>query len=160
MKQKYSSAGTSINKYKVPALFKKVDFKGINTNYDCGGGKYDTATEYLKTIGVINHIVDKYNRSNEWNKKHDIICDSATCSNVLNVVAEREIRKQIITDCFNHCKIFTAFYIYEGNKTNIGRKTKNDCWQNNFTTDKYISEISEIFGNATIIKNNLIIAYK
>ena len=159
MKQKFTSKDTSINKNRVPALFKKVSFFGVKTNYDCGGGKYDTATDYLLTIGIINHIVDKYNRTKEWNKKHDVVCDSATCSNVLNVIAEKEIRKEIIIECYNHCKMFTAFYIYEGNKSNKGKKTKKDCWQNNFTTDKYLDEILDIFGNATM-KGNLIIAYK
>ena len=75
------------------------------------------------------------------------------------MITEKEIRKEIIIEYYNHCKMFTAFYIYEGNKSNKGKKTKKDCWQNNFTTDKYLDEIIDIFGNATM-KGNLIIAYK
>jgi hypothetical protein len=49
-KQKYSSAETSINKNKVPALYKIVE-KYISKNstiLDYGAGKYNTGIEYYK----------------------------------------------------------------------------------------------------------------
>lgn len=161
-KQRFTSKNTSINKNKVPALFGK--FKGWKngaTNYDCGGGKYDTATEFLKAYGVTNHIVDKFNRSETWNAEHNVICDTATCSNVLNVIAEKSIRLEVIKECFDHCKECTAFYIYEGDKSGIGKQTSEDCWQNNLKTVEYISEIAEIFSREKIKKSGqMIIAYK
>ena len=60
--QEFTSAKTSINKNKVPALFKLAVFKPDTVNLDYGGGKFDTATEYLKKFNVTNLIYDPYNR--------------------------------------------------------------------------------------------------
>ena len=61
MLQNYTSANTSINSTKVPAVFRKADFCKGTVNLDMGGGKYDTATEYLEGKGVENLILDPYN---------------------------------------------------------------------------------------------------
>ena len=68
-KQKITSKDTSINKNVYPAVFNRVkDWEEGTVNLDIGGGKYDTATDYLENFGVENLIYDPYNRDEEWNK--------------------------------------------------------------------------------------------
>lgn len=166
-KQKYTSANTSINKKKVPAVFKKISWKPNTINLDIGGGKYNTATIYLHGFHVKNLIVDKYNRSEEHNLAMlEIVrqnggADTVVCSNVLNVISEKEIRLEVINDCHNNLKDngICYFYIYEGDSSGIGKETKKDCWQNNLKTKYYLSEVLSIFKSA-FLKGKLIIATK
>lgn len=141
MKQEFTSKSTSINKNKVPAVFKKINWKRGDFNLDIGGGKYDTATEYLKSFGAENRIYDKFNRSEEENSlalsKTDY--DTATISNVLNVIKEEEIWMDLAVLAFDHLKSGGKLYItvYEGDRSSIGRKSKKDCWQNNLIINEY-----------------------
>ncbi len=75
--QKYSSKDTSINSAKVPAIFRKIDWTDLTSqkNIDIGGGKYDTATEYLMQYGVSNIIYDPFNRS--FNDNLRVVMDMA-----------------------------------------------------------------------------------
>lgn len=165
--QKYTSANTSINSRKVPKGFKSIKWKPGTRNLDYGGGKYDTATEYLATLGVENLIYDPYNRSEEFNmstieKAQDGV-DSVTVMNVLNVIYEIEIQKEIINTVYEAVKDggFVMFKIHEGNKSGIGKVTRKDCWQNNKKTSEYIPMIKEVFGDNNVIKKHtLIIAMK
>ena len=69
MNQTITSASTSINSAKVPAVFKKVrSWAPGQINVDLGGGRYDTATEYLlREYGAHNLVLDPYNRTEEHN---------------------------------------------------------------------------------------------
>lgn len=155
MKQQYGSAGTSINKTMVPAIFGAVDWKPNTKNLDIGGGRYDTATEFLSTKGVQNAIYDPYNRPQEHN---DAILnghrtyDSVTVSNVLNVIKEEEVRLAVIRMAFNFSRngAIAHFYIYEGNKRGIGKESKPGCWQENRKTTTYITEIESVFGKGSV----------
>ena len=164
--QNHTSASTSINSTKVPAVFRKADFCKGTVNLDLGGGKYDTATEYLKTKGVENLIYDPYNRSDEHNVK--VLgrlalrkADTCTLSNVLNVIdtgagilraldlAEYSLKKGGI--CY--------ITVYEGDRSGIGRETKKDCWQNNMKLGDYYEYVYAVFGNAHIL-GKMIVAVK
>ena len=104
--QEYTSANTSINSVKLPAIFSMVNFKPETINLDYGGGKFDNATTALEGKGVTNLIYDPYNRSSGHNK--DVIdtvrknggADTVTCSNVLNVIKEPEARKAVIKNIY------------------------------------------------------------
>ncbi len=141
MKQEFSSKSTSINKNKVPTVFKKIIWKSGSFNLDIGGGRYDTASEYLKSFGAENRIYDKFNRSEAENSfalnKTDY--DTATISNVLNVIKEREIWMDLAELAFDHLKPGGKLYItvYEGDRSSVGRKSKKDCWQNNLLVNDY-----------------------
>ena len=95
--QKYSSANTSINSSKLPTIFSLVDFKPNTINLDYGGGKFDNAVEFLAQKDVKNLIFDPYNRSSAHNQevlkeiRDNGGADTATLSNVLNVIQEKEI---------------------------------------------------------------------
>ena len=115
--QNYTSANTSINSTKVPAVFKKVKWVPGTYNVDLGGGKYDTATEYLNTLGVSNLIIDPYNRSEAHNDMMvdliDIIggADTCTLSNVLNVINDREARLDVLADAWLKLKKGGTLYV-------------------------------------------------
>jgi len=164
IKQEYTSANTSINKNRVPALFHQVTFSNGTVNLDYGGGKYDTATEYLVSQGVTNLIYDPYNRTAEHNQAviDRVIqmggADTVTCSNVLNVIKEKEVRLNILQNIRMLLKANGILYIkvYTGDGTGIGKVTKAG-YQLNRKTTAYLNEIQTIFPNARQ-KGELIIA--
>ena len=72
MKQKFTSANTSINKTKAPAIYnmkKAIELMTNKSIIDIGGGKYDTAIEKAKEYNAAVSIYDAYNRSTEHNNK-------------------------------------------------------------------------------------------
>ncbi len=155
MKQEFTSANTSTNSKKIPALFTmaKANFEPDTINFDIGGGKYDTATDYLHGLSVENLIWDKYNRSEEWNKNVIdtlIKCggaDTVTISKVLNVIKEQETRREVLEMAFAFSKPTATIYItvYEGDRSGIGKQTKDDCYQLNRATADYVGEILTVF---------------
>ena len=165
-KQKYTSAKTSINSTKVPALFKLINLPSGTINLDFGGGRYDTATDYLSNDDVTNLIYDPYNRSSEHNKNVlDTIrknngADTATCSNVLNVIKEENARHTVIQNIYNLLKSNgTAYFtVYEGTGKGNEGATKSGYQLNRKTVD-YVDEIKEVFSDVTR-KGKLIIAKK
>jgi len=162
--QEFTSAKTSINGSKLPVVFKLVDFKSDTINLDYGGGKFDNATEYLKQQNVTNLIYDPFNRSDEHNKevlktiKQNGGADTATLSNVLNVIKEESIRNEVLNNIKKLLKPSGTCYItvYEGNESNTGSQTSSGYQLNRKTVD-YLDEVKEVFPNI-IRKGKLIIA--
>lgn len=165
MKQEYTSANTSRNK--IPSLFKSREFGFRRFNFDLGGGKYDTASEYLEANnGIANLVYDPYNRSEEHNNKmleiaFSMDCMTVTCLNVLNVIKEKEVRLEVLKLAHRVSRGTTVYIlIYEGDKSGIGKKTRYG-WQNNTITTNYLDEIKEVFGERNYtIKKNLITIHK
>ena len=155
--QKYNSAITSINSSKLPAVFSKVRFEPDTINLDYGGGKFDNVAEYLKDkYNATNLVYDKYNRNSAHNNevlkkvKDNGGADTVTCSNVLNVIAEPEIRQEVIQDLKKYLKPGGTCYItvYEGNGSGEGKANdKRQSYQTNMKLDDYIDEVSKIFPN-------------
>lgn len=164
--QKYSSANTSINSSKLPAIFNLVRFEPSTINLDYGGGKFDNATNMLAQNGVTNLIYDPFNRSTEHNSyvlstvKKNGGADTATCSNVLNVIAEENVRAAVITNIYKLLKSngVAYFTVYEGDGMGTGRETSAG-YQLNKKTNEYVEDISKIFPNVQR-KGKLIIAKK
>lgn len=162
--QKISSAATSINSSKLPAIFRMVKFQPDTLNLDYGGGRFDNAAEELAKINVTNLVYDPYNRSSEHNQ--DVLkqvranggADTVTISNVLNVIAEPEARQTVLRNAKKLVKSGGKVYItvYEGNKSGSGSETKAG-YQLNKDTKDYVDEISQVFDNVTR-KGKLIIA--
>lgn len=155
--QQYSSAATSINSSKLPAIFHMVDFKEGSINLDYGGGRFDNAAEYLQDqYGATNLVYDKYNRSAEHNK--DVLnqirqnggADTVTCSNVLNVIAEESERLAVLRNCKRYLKSGGTCYItvYEGTGKGEGAPTKSG-YQLNRKTAAYEDEIKKVFSSVT-----------
>ena len=164
--QNHTSAKTSINSTKVPAVFKKVSWVAGTKNIDWGGGKYDTATEYLKTVGVDNYIYDPYNRDKEHNLNtlKGIPFDTATCSNVLNVI-DSDYQRELLIACVAGSLRdggVAYFSVYEGDKSGVMKTDdRRDSCQLNRRLKDYMPEIKKIFGDGAVtMKHGIIIAIK
>jgi len=150
-----ASAKTSRNI--IPSAFKAFDVGQVNLDF--GGGKYDTATEFLKEKNVTNLVFDPFNRSKEHNTliMSQVIvngCDSITCLNVLNVIPLTE-RLQV----YKHIKMIlettrckkVIFQMYAGNGTGIEQFT-NGVNQNNLRLTHYFTELLEHFASYQVEK--------
>lgn len=162
--QEFTSENTSINSTKLPAVFKMVSFEPGTTNIDYGGGRFDNVADYLTQYDVINLVYDPYNRTPEHNK--EVIrtlrraggADTATCSNVLNVIKEPEVRKNVLENISKIVKPGGKVYItvYEGSGKGDEGPTKSGYQLNRKTAD-YLEEIQEVFPDAKR-KGKLIVA--
>ena len=165
--QTYTSANTSVNKNKVPAVFRKVHWDIRDINLDFGGGKYDTASDFLmREYGAINLIYDPFNRTREHNGAVlvDLYvhggADTCTISNVLNVIDEKLDRLIALQMAKTLMKRGGLAYItvYEGNRSGIGRRTGKDQWQNNLPLSAYLDEVKEVFDRAYIDRGMIVAA--
>jgi hypothetical protein len=164
--QEHTSAKTSINSSRVPAIFKLVKFAPKTMNLDYGGGRFDIATEFLAEQDVTNLIYDPYNRTAGHNAevisavKANNGADTVTCSNVLNVIKEPEVRLEVITNIHKLLKPMGVAYftVYEGTGAGNSGETKAG-YQLNRKTEDYVEEISRVFRNVRR-KGKLIVAIK
>ncbi len=154
--QEFSSAETSINGKQLPATFNRVEWEEGTTNADIGGGKYDNATAHLETKGVKNIIIDPFNRSPAHNE--DAInqvrggqTDTATVSNVLNVIKEESARAKVIAQAADAIKQDgTAYFkIYNAAGDKAGPTQGGKSWQNRRAAQTYMPEIEKSFGTVT-----------
>jgi len=76
--------------------------------------------------------------------------DSVTIANVLNVIDDKEARRDVLMMAEQYAKIGAPVLIsiYEGNKSGIGATPPGrlDDWQNNLRTQAYEHEIASVFG--------------
>lgn len=164
----YFSRKTSCNR--IPCGIKNLGnrYPHYKVNLDYGGGKYDTATIYLAAIGITNHVFDPYNRSESHNKSVLLNeFDSVTVLNVLNVIADRSERVQVIREAYSRLKVGGLFIIqiYEGNRSGVGAVTKSKTYQHNHRMEDYFDEIKEAIPSIKRFwrvdeKKNLIIIHK
>lgn len=155
VEQKYTSASTSINKTKLPAIYNKVAFPPGCRILDYGCGRY---TEHIKRKveeqGCTYHPYDPYNLPES--KPPNEIFDFAICSNVLNVIAEDDKIKEVIRNVVDHSQ--KAFFtVYEGDGSGIGKATGTDSYQRNEKTRCY-ADLMSYMGYAVNVKNKVIMA--
>ena len=159
--QEFTSKSTSINKNQLPAIFSKVDWQPGTKNIDVGGGKFDNAeTDYLKTKGVENAIHDKYNRSDEHNAsvhKPDHY-DTATISNVLNVIKEPHHRQAVLQRAHDNLKPGGKVHITTYGAPKSG-PSGADSWQESRKLKDYHDEVKQVFPDAQI-QNGMIVGTK
>ena len=150
MSQTYTSAGTSINRTKLPAVYRKVV---ITTPFvfDYGCGKY--------TAHIRDHVADQdayylpydpYNQREPVNKKSltmvDRCCEThkpvtIVCSNVLNVInSDYEIETIVnnISNIVAYTDGVAYITVYEGDKSGVGRQTGKDQYQRNEPLKAYL----------------------
>lgn len=141
--QKYTSADTSINSKKLPRIYKLVHVNENETVIDYGCGKFFDSYN----LGDNFFGYDPFNRDDKevLNRKYDV----AFCSNVLNVIAERDVRLEVLKTLKS---LANRIYItvYEGNKSGKGGVTKKDCFQLNWSRGNYIPELVEVFGKGNV----------
>lgn len=146
MMQEFTSAMTSINSKKIPAVYHKINWKKLHKYHniirilDFGSGRYtDHIKQFVNQNWGIYYPYDPYWMSELQNEvslncKPDIII----CANVLNVIKEEEVIKDIIFGLLEFgCPI--VFSIYEGDKSGIGKETKKGCWQRNEVFKPYFT---------------------
>lgn len=162
-KQEISSAATSINSTKAPAVFGKLEgqLDAGTTNLDIGGGKFDTGTKALAAMGVKNLVFDPYNRTEAENGEvlrqiAENPVDSVTVSNVLNVIKEPGARLDVVRQMKLALKPGGTGYItvYEGNRSGEGKETRNGYQRNRKLAD-YLAEVKEVFPSAELGRGKL-----
>lgn len=161
--QKISSEKTSINGKKLPRTHSLVNWVKGTINADLGGGKYDNFTEFLKTKGVKSYLFDPFNRTKEHNdavvkKIRDGQADTATVNSVLNVIAEKGARDQLINRARNALKKDGTAYFLIHKESGKERGETTRGYQNQWDTKTYIPEIKKHFNDVSIKHGNLIIA--
>lgn len=163
-KQMYSSAATSINCSKLPAVYgnkavlKALQEAGRFTLTDFGAGKFDNAKNFVEsTFGGQVYTYDKYNRTAQENGAALAVnADFGIISNVLNVIDSADARRELLELAKSHART-VYITVYEGNGSGIGKVSKSDCWQENRKTADYLQEVGQVFETVTI-KGKLIIA--
>ena len=142
--QKYSSAETSINSSKLPAIYGKLAKMHLCdcSLLDYGCGKY---LKYIKTWCKARNIhylpYDAFNQPQKVNEASLLAARKAerlvvVCSNVLNVIEEDEVVQNIVETLISFkAPVFAT--VYEGDGNGKGRATKRDCWQRNEKLRQY-----------------------
>lgn len=156
-RQKHTSAKTS--RAQVPALHRALVRAGVwepyDTNADIGGGKYNLASDFLAEHLVGNVVYDPYNRPRDHNQAAIKVIRSglttATLANVLNVIAEPEIRAAAIRLAAEAVapNRYAYFGIYEGSKSGVAKQTR-DGWQENRKLRTFVPEIEPFFEHVTM----------
>lgn len=147
-KQEYTSANTSINSTKLPAIYKMIADRISESDQviDYGCGKYFDNYDLPENF----HGYDPYNRPDT--KVLDRDYNVALCSNVLNVIMEREQRIDLLKKLKELAnKVFIT--VYEGNGSGVGKVSKNDCYQLNKKRGDYIPELVAVFGYGNVRYN-------
>ena len=173
IEQEHDSRLTSINSGQMPKSVKVVEkiFNSGEQWLDIGGGRFDNLKEHFKQSNVELLIYDPFNRSHEHNAKvikqiQEHKCDGVMINNVLNVIAEKENRKQVILQAYDSLKENSPaiFLIYEGDKTGQSRMTKktkdSSSFQMNKKSEFFLDEIKEVFENNIEKKGSFLIAKK
>ena len=161
MAQNFSSKGTSINRDKLPAIYRKLGDKirGMRV-LDYGCGRYtEHIKKHLRSMDCYPYFYDPYNLPTEENYKWVNRCgyqndDVAICSNVLNVIDDEKTIVGIIhvLGFFSKDAYIT---VYEGDKSGKGRQTGPDQYQRNEKTSKYLERILKL-GYWAELKNGVI----
>lgn len=167
MKQNYTSAATSINKDKLPAVYNRFDFSAARIILDYGCGRF---TDHIRAALYPSFYFpyDPYNQPQGRNLASTRAVSAAiqagqpvtvVCSNVLNVIdSDAEIKSILANICSIVRRSHGRGYItvYEGDKSGQGRQTGPDQWQRNQRTRDYMQFIPADM-TARISKNTIII---
>lgn len=167
--QEFSSKDTAVNgkQGSTPAVFKavrdKIGWKSGTINLDYGGGTVESdavADTFFEPLGVTNVVYDKFNQTNEHNQavirflRANGGADTATLSNVLNVIKEIHIRREVLEDVYSMLKPNGVLYAYvhQGTKQDqeLGPRQTTKGWQNFRKTADYLGEIHEVFPEAYV----------
>jgi len=167
MAQTYTSSATSVNRSKLPAVYRRASFTPSSPFVmDYGCGKYtDHIREYLKGYGKMLYPYDPYNQPDVVNRHtlefldwaSDNHCEvDVVCSNVLNVIDSEHELEIIARNIRNIVRITggKAFItVYEGDRSGIGRQTGKDQYQRNEKLRSYL----RLFPNGKIEHGMIVI---
>jgi hypothetical protein len=134
MTQQFTSAKTSINSKKLPAIYNRLNWDKLRADsppipvvLDIGAGKHVTHIQnFLQSKGFIYAPYDPFNLPDSINNLSlSLIPSVVICSNVFNVIKEKDIIYKIhqsIKD--KKCPFFIT--VYEGDRSYIGHPTMNN----------------------------------
>lgn len=163
--QKYTSKNTSVNTTKLPAVYSKINWnklpKHMLSILDWGCGR---DTSYLQEWLEVYQRVPHYIRFDpNWCSKEEnnyaLEClgfaNIFVCSNVLNVIDDDYVIEDICKKAAKHSIYFIT--VYEGDKSGVGKQSKEDCFQRNEKIKSYFRffPTPEVLGNLTIKKGVL-----
>lgn len=147
--QTRTSAATSINSRKLPAVYNRFSFPAGTTVFDYGCGRY---TDHIRAAlpGVRYLPFDPFNQPDDVNVNSRGLllfaglCRNAVtvvCSNVLNVIDSDDVVRGI-ADKLTEIALTTGgralVTVYEGDRTGTGRETGPDQWQRNEKLAAYL----------------------
>lgn len=153
MMQNFTSAATSINKNRLPAVYGKVAFAANDVILDYGCGRYTDHIRAALPEGAEYLPYDIFNQPQTVNyasvqRIHKLRAErrpvTVVCSNVLNVIdGDAEIRNvlQNIAVIIRSTRGTAYITVYEGNRSGIGRQTGPDQWQRNQKLADYLAFI-------------------
>jgi len=151
--QNYTSKNTSVNITKLPAVYSKVHWDKLPPGarvLDWGCGKDATLTKQtLDKHGLVHIGYDPNWLSVEDNKVAEKwlgLAGAFVCSNVLNVIDDEQAIRDICYKAAQHKYFFIT--VYEGDKSRIGKRSKEDCYQRNEKVKAYL----RFFPTETIVK--------
>lgn len=165
MAQTVTSARTSVNSSKLPAVYGKI--KALHPFvFDYGCGKHVAhIREHVDSMNAFYMPFDPYNQPNAVNKpslKMLMKCIQykkpvdVICSNVLNVIDDDDTVRKIaehIMHIVNSTGGTGYVTVYEGDRSGIARYTGADSYQRNAPLRSYLP----LFHNATIEHNMIVI---
>lgn len=161
-RQNVTSANTSINKNKLPAVYKRIKLESGSRLLDYGCGKYiEHIKKHCNECGVSYYPYDPYNMTTESNDS-TLNTLSNTCatigvmSNVINVIDSDEVIKEAINNAISLIDGKLYITVYEGNKSGVGKYTKDNCYQRNMRLKDYVPMLEKM-GFIVTIKNRMIV---
>lgn len=166
--QEFTSAKTSINSKRLPAIYNKLNWTKLRRDstaippvvlpvvLDIGAGKHIAHIQkFVESQGFAYAPYDPYNLPKDINRASLRVKPAVVvCSNVFNVIKEKEIHYKIhsfIRD--KKCPFFIT--VYEGDKSLAGYPTMNNqSYQRNETIDFYLMRWDEIIYKKVITLPN------
>ena len=150
MAQTYTSKATSINRSKLPAVYRKATLTARNV-FDYGCGRYtEHIRQYVESLGKRYFPYDPYNQPPMDNAETDelvtMLLDNyvpvdMVCSNVLNVIDDEDEIRYIANGATSVVVKGggTAYFtVYEGDRSGVGRRTGEDQYQRNEPLKSYL----------------------
>ena len=163
MKQSVTSANTSINSKRLPAIYGKIHLNEGDRVLDYGCGRY---TEHLFSYCLENHAemfpFDPFNIPEQVNKetREKLENRPATVgimSNVLNVIDSDEAIRAAIIDALSLISGKLYITVYEGDKTGHGKYTSNDSFQRNMKRKEYVPMLENMGFNVETKRGMIIV---
>ena len=157
--QNYTSKNTSVNTTKLPAVYNKVRWDKLpqyTKVLDWGCGKDTTLINNTLDRHGLVHVGYDPNWKSEMENEAAIsllgMVDAFVCSNVLNVIDDDAVVRDICQKAMQHKYFFIT--VYEGDGSGIGKRSKNDCYQRNAKIKLYMKYFSDF--NGLYIKKGII----
>ena len=167
MSQTYTSAATSVNRSRLPAVYSRAPITKGDVVLDYGCGRYvDHIRKAVTSAGSVYLAYDKYNQSPETNSTSMDVVKRLTaigtpvtvvCSNVLNVIDnETEIAyiAARILGIVRRTGGKAYITVYEGDRSGTGRQTGPDQYQRNSPLRDYL----RFFAGATVHNGMIVVS--